>query len=48
MIDKGRGGGCRTSNHGKGLGVSLGALITTKPSTSSIHISTSKSMIFFR
>ncbi|KAL5158723.1 hypothetical protein HKD37_15G043134 [Glycine soja] len=45
MADRGRGGGCRTFNRGRRHGLSLGASITTNPSTSSIHISTSKSMI---
>ena len=45
MVDRGRGGGRRTFNHGRRHGVSLGVPITTNPSTSSIHISTSKSMI---
>ena len=45
MADRGRGGGCRTFNRGTRRGFSLGAPITTNPSTSSIHISTSKSMI---
>ncbi|KAH1264684.1 hypothetical protein GmHk_01G000548 [Glycine max] len=41
MVDRGRGGGHRTFNRG----FSLGAPITTNPSPSSIHISTSESMI---
>ena len=45
MVDRGRGSGRRTFNHGRRHGVSLGVPITTNPSTSSIHISTSKSMI---
>ncbi|XP_028223195.1 uncharacterized protein LOC114404453 [Glycine soja] len=45
MVDKGRGGGCRTFNRGRRRGLSLGAPITTNPSTSSIHVSTSESMI---
>ena len=45
MTDGGRGGGRRTFNRGRRRGLSLGAPITTNPSTSSIHISTSESMI---
>ncbi|KAG5133519.1 hypothetical protein JHK82_024707 [Glycine max] len=42
---RGRGGGRRTFNYGRRRGVSLGVPITTNPSTSSNHISTSESMI---
>ncbi|KAH1225772.1 hypothetical protein GmHk_11G032602 [Glycine max] len=45
MVDRGRGGGHRTFNRGRRRGVSLGAPITINPSTSSIHISISESMI---
>jgi len=45
MADRGRGGGRRTFNRGRRCGFSLGAPITTNPSSSSIHISTSESMI---
>jgi len=45
MADRGRGGGRRTFNYGRRRGVSLGVPITTNPSTSSNHISTSESMI---
>ncbi|KAL5165981.1 hypothetical protein HKD37_18G051033 [Glycine soja] len=45
MADRGRGGGRRTFISGRRRGLSLGAPITTNPSTSSIHISTSESMI---
>ncbi|KAL5180445.1 hypothetical protein HKD37_01G001584 [Glycine soja] len=45
MADRGRGGGRRTFNRGRRRGLSLGAPITTNPSTSSIHVSTSESMI---
>ncbi|KAH1209794.1 hypothetical protein GmHk_15G044223 [Glycine max] len=45
MADRGRGGGRRTFNRGRRHGLTLGASITTNPSTSFIHISTSKSMI---
>ncbi|KAL5142208.1 hypothetical protein HKD37_09G025435 [Glycine soja] len=44
MADRGRGGGRRTFNRGTRRGFSLGVSITTNPSPSSIHISTSKSM----
>ena len=45
IADRGRGGGPRTFNHDRRRGLSLGAPITTIPSTSSIHISTSESLI---
>ncbi|KAH1197895.1 hypothetical protein GmHk_18G051571 [Glycine max] len=45
MADIGRGDGRRTFNRGRRRGLSLGSPITTNPSTSSIHISTSESMI---
>ncbi|KAL5130900.1 hypothetical protein HKD37_12G033884 [Glycine soja] len=45
MADRGRGGGRRTFNRGTRRGFSLGAPITTNPSPSSIHISTSESMV---
>ncbi|KAG4997044.1 hypothetical protein JHK84_028067 [Glycine max] len=45
MADRGRGGGRRTFNCGRRHGLSLGAPITTNPSTSSIHISTLELMI---
>jgi len=45
MADRGRGGGRRIFNRGRRRSLSLGAPITTNPSTSSIHISTSESMI---
>ncbi|KAL5177310.1 hypothetical protein HKD37_08G023103 [Glycine soja] len=45
MADRGRGGGRRTFNRGRRRGVSLGVPITTNPFTSSIHISTSESMV---
>ncbi|KAH1261385.1 hypothetical protein GmHk_02G004266 [Glycine max] len=44
MADRGKGGGCRTFNYGRRRGLSFGAPITTNPSTSSIHISTSESI----
>ena len=46
MADRGRGGGRRTFNRGTRCGThSLRAPITANPSPSSIHISTSESMI---
>ncbi|KAL5131826.1 hypothetical protein HKD37_12G034628 [Glycine soja] len=42
MTDRGRGGGRRIFNRGRRRSLSLGAPITTNPSTSSIHISTSE------
>ncbi|KAG5094437.1 hypothetical protein JHK84_050025 [Glycine max] len=45
VADIGRGDGHRTFNRGRRHGLSLGSPITTNPSTSSIHISTSESMI---
>ncbi|KAH1213584.1 hypothetical protein GmHk_14G041510 [Glycine max] len=45
MVDRGRGGGRKSFNHGRRCGVSLRAPITTNPFTSSIHISTSELMI---
>ena len=45
MTNRGRGGGHKTFNCGRRRGVSLGAPITTNPSTSSIQILTSESMI---
>ncbi|KAL5137157.1 hypothetical protein HKD37_10G027568 [Glycine soja] len=43
--NKGRGGDRRTFNRGRRCGVTLGASVTTNPSTSSIHISTLELMI---
>ncbi|KAH1225708.1 hypothetical protein GmHk_11G032545 [Glycine max] len=45
MADRGRGGGRRIFNRGTRRGFSLGAPITTNPSPSSIHISSSESMV---